>query len=155
MKKEKEFLRKKFVVFQLKICELTRALEKQQQDFKTREKERDIQLFEILDAFENLNENIKEREGKFDKTSLMLVRNMRSIQGRFIRILEDNHKFPVEFPDNKAKMEYCEVVETQEMPGLENETILSIVRTGYIDKQDNTVLRKARVITVRNKDHCG
>ena len=151
MKKEKEFLRKKFIVFQLKIYELNRALKEQQQECTAREKERDIQLFEIMDAFENLNENIKEREGEFDKTSRMLVRNMRSIQRRLIRILEDDHKFPVEFPDNKAKMEYCEIVETREMPGLENETILSIIRTGYIDKQHKTVLRKARVITVRNK----
>ncbi len=150
MKKEKEFLRKKFIEFQLKIDKLTKALQEQEQAFKIKGKEQDIQLFEILDAFENLNENIKDKEKGFDKTTRMLVKNIRSIQRKITRFLEENHKCRIEFPDNKAKMEYCEVVETKEKPGMENETILSVVKTGYIDRQQNIVLRKAKVITVLN-----
>ena len=150
MKKEKEFLKKKFIEFQLKIDELTRALREQEQTFKTSEKEKDIHLFEILDAFENLSENIKEKEEGFDRTTRMLVKNIRSIQRKLIRFLEANKKFQIEFPDSKAKMEYCEVVGTKEMADMENETILSVVKTGYIDKKYNTVLRKAKVITVLN-----
>ena len=151
MKKQKEFLKKKFIEFQLKIDELTRALREQEQSLKTREKERDLQIFEVLDAFENLNENIKEKEESFDKTNRMLVKNISSIQRKLIRFLEANNKFRIEFPNNKAKMEYCEVVETREMDDMENETILSVVKTGYIDKKQNTVLRKASVITVLNR----
>ena len=39
MKKAKEFLKNKFVEFQLKIDELARALKKQEQTFKDKEKE--------------------------------------------------------------------------------------------------------------------
>ncbi|MEE9401601.1 MAG: hypothetical protein V3V47_00215, partial [Desulfobacteria bacterium] len=69
---------------------------------------------------------------------------------KIIRFLEENHKFQMEFPDDRARMDYCEVVETREMTALENETILSVVKNGYIDGKENTVLRKAQVITVLN-----
>ena len=150
MKKEKEFLKKKFVEFQLKIDELTRALKKQDQALKDREKEMDQHLFELVDSFENLNENIREKQQHLDKTTRMLVRSMGSIQRKIIRFLETNHKFQMEFPDNKARIDYCEVVETREMTALENETILCVVKNGYIDGKENTVLRKAQVITVLN-----
>ncbi len=150
MKKEKEFLKKKFVEFQLKIDELTRALKKQDQAFKDEEKEMDQHLFELVDSFENLNENIREKQQHLDKTTRMLVRSMGSIQRKIIRFLEAKYKFQMEFPDNKARIDYCEVVETREMTALENETILSVVKNGYIDGKENTFLRKAQVITVLN-----
>ena len=153
MKKEKEFLKKKFIEFQLKIDELTRALKKQDQAFKDEEKEMNQHLFELLDSFENLNENIREKQQHFDKTTRMLVRSMGSIQRKIIRFLEANHKFQMEFPDKKARIDYCEVVETREMTALENETILCVVKNGYIDGKKNAVLRKAQVITVLNGPH--
>ena len=153
MKKEKEFLKKKFVEFQLEIDELTRALKKQDQAFKDREKEMDQHLFELVDSFENLNENIREKQQHLDKTARMLVRSMGSIQRKIIRFLEAKHKFQMEFPDNKARIDYCEVVETREMTAMENEMILCIVKNGYIDRKKNAVLRKAQVITVLNGPH--
>ncbi len=150
MREEKKFLEKKFIEFQLKIDELTRALKKQEQTFKDKEKEMDLHLFELVDSFENLNENIEAKRQHFDKTTRMLARNMGSIERKIIRFLEANHKFQMEFPDNKARLDYCEVVDIQEMTALENETILSVVKKGYIDREKNTVLRKAQVITVLN-----
>ena len=150
MKKEKEFLENKFVEFQLKIDELARALKKQEQTFKDREKEMDLHLFELVDSFENLDENTKAKQQNFDKTTRILVKNMGSIHRKIIRFLEANHKFQMEFPDNKARMDYCEVVETREMTALENETILCVVKKGYIDRKKNIVLRKAQVVTVLN-----
>ena len=150
MRAGKEFLRKKLIEFQLKIDELTRALKKQDQAFKDEEKEMDQHLFELVDSFENLNENIREKQQHLDKTARMLVRSMGSIKRKIIRFLETNHKFQIEFPDNKARMDYCEVVETREMTALENEMILCVVKNGYIDRKKNAVLRKAQVITVLN-----
>lgn len=150
MKNKKEFLKQKFIEFQLKIDELSLALKKQEQMFRDRERETDLHLFELVDSFENINENIKAKQQHFDKTTRMLVRNMGSIERKIIRYLEANGKFQMEFPDNKARMDYCEVVEVREMPALENETILSVVKKGYIDGNINTVLRKAQVVTVLN-----
>lgn len=150
MKEEKAFLRQKIIEFQLKIAELTHALSEQEQNFQDREKSFCLSLFEVLDAFENLNENISEKEKEFDKTTRMLARSIRSIHKKLVRILKSNHIVQIEFQDNKAEMDYCKVVDTQEAEDMENETILSVVKNGYINKEKSVVLRKAEVITVRN-----
>jgi len=147
MKKEKEFLKEKLIEFQLKIAELSHSLQTQEQEFQDKEKSLYLQLFEVLDAFENFNENTSEKEEKFDKTTRGLVKTVRSIQKKLIRILKENHIVPIEFPDNKAKIEYCKVADTRNVEGMENEEILSVVKKGYIDTEKNAVLRKAEVIT--------
>ncbi len=147
MKKEKEFLKEKLIEFQLKIAELSHSLQTQEHEFQDKEKNLYLQLFEVLDAFENFNENTSEKEEKFDKTTRSLVKTVRSIQKKLIRILKENHIIPIEFSDNKAKIEYCKVADTRNVEGMENETIISVVKKGYIDTEKNTVLRKAEVIT--------
>ncbi|MCP4110468.1 MAG: nucleotide exchange factor GrpE [Desulfobacteraceae bacterium] len=148
MKQEKEFLREKFIEFQLKIAELNHALLKQDQASQAREKELYLNLFEVMDAFDNLDENIAEKEEGFDKTTRMLVKNVRSIRKKLLRALKAKNIVPIEFPDNKARMDYCKIADTKDISGLENETIISVIKNGYIDKQQDIVLRKAEVITV-------
>jgi len=150
MKKEKAFLREKFTAFQLKIAELTHALHEQEDAFQARQRALYLNLFEVLDAFENLDETIQAKEDKLDKTAQRLAKNVRAIHQKLIRLLKVNHITQIEFPDNKARMDYCKVVDTQEAKDMENETILSVVKNGYIDKQQDNVLRKAEVITVLN-----
>jgi len=150
MKKEKEFLREKFIGFQLKIAELTRTLHEQEASFQAREKELYLNLFEILDAFENLNETIQAKEDEFDKTTRRLAKNVHAIHRKLDRLLKANNIVRIEFPDNKARMDYCKIADTQETADMENETILSVVKNGYIDKHQDKVLRKAEVITVLN-----
>jgi len=147
MKKEKEFLREKIIEFQMKIAELNHALQTREQEFQDKEKNLYLQLFEVLDAFENFNKNASEKEEKFDKTTRGLVKTVRSIQKKLIRILKENHIVPIEFPDNKAEMKYCKVADTRNVEGMENETIISVIKKGYIDTEKNAVLRKAEVIT--------
>jgi molecular chaperone GrpE (heat shock protein) len=150
MKKEKAFLREKFIEFQLKIAELTHALHEQEASFQAREKELNLNLLEILDAFENLNETIQAKEDEFDKTTRGLAKNVRAIHKKLIRLLKTNHIEQIEFPDNKARMDDCKIVDTREAADMDNETILSVVKNGYMDKEQGKVLRKAEVITVLN-----
>ncbi|MCK5507908.1 MAG: hypothetical protein KAI50_05240, partial [Desulfobacterales bacterium] len=69
MSKKKEFLKEKFVGFQVKIAELTHALQEQKNSFQAREKDLYLNLFEILDAFENLDQTMLTKENQFDKTT--------------------------------------------------------------------------------------
>ncbi|MEA3386406.1 MAG: hypothetical protein U9Q89_08190, partial [Thermodesulfobacteriota bacterium] len=85
MKREKELLREKLIEFQLEIAELGHALREQEQIFQAREKDWYLNLFDVLDAFENLDETIKAKEDCFDKTGRMLSKNIRSIHRKFIR----------------------------------------------------------------------
>ncbi len=121
MKQEKDFLKGKFVEFQLRIAELTRAVHEQSDTFQARERDLYLNLFEILDAFENLNETIQAKEDGFDKTTRSLAKTIRSIHRKLIRLLKSNHIVQIEFPENKARMEYCKIVDTWKHVNMEYE----------------------------------
>ena len=151
MKREKELLRKKLIDFQLKIAELYHTLKEQEDRFKSRENALYLNLFEVLDAFENLAKTIKAKEDGFDKTTRRIAKNISSIEQKLARSLKLRGIIPVEFKDNQARMEYCKIVETRQDPQMENESILSIIKTGYLDKNSNKVLRKAEVVIIVNR----
>lgn len=151
IKGKKEFLKEKFVEFQRIIAEQKHELAQQQEQFMQREQSYYMGLFEILDAFENIDTILESRKDELDKSARMLGRNIRSIHKKTSRLVRSAEIVPIEFPDNRAIMHLCKVVETRPDPDLENETILSIVKNGYIKRVDGTVLRKAEVVTVLNE----
>lgn len=151
MREEKEFLKKKMIEFQLNIAEMNRSLHEQKYTFETKEKKLFIELFEILDAFDNLEKTIRAKEETLDKTALRLVKSFRTINRKLLRLLKANHIAPIDLSDNTARMDLCKIIGTEVNHELENEHILQIEKSGYIDTQQNIVLRKAEVITVSNK----
>lgn len=150
MREKKQFLREKFIEFQLKIAELSHVVCARENLFSEKEKEWYLNLFETLDAFENLDETICAKEANFDKTTRLLSKNIRSINKKLIRLLKSNDIVKIEFPKNKAVMGYCKIVGARQDFNKENETILDILKNGYINKKQNVILRKAEVITVLN-----
>lgn len=151
MKEKKEFLKEKFVEFQRIIADQKFELAQQHDQFMHREQSYYMSLFEILDAFENIDTILESKKDELDKTARMLGRNIRSIHKKTSRLVRSAEIVPIEFPDNRAIMNLCKVVETRPDPDLENETILSIVKNGYMKREDGTVLRKAEVVTVLNE----
>ena len=152
MKDKKDFLRQKLISFQLKIVDLSRTLKEQEDTFNVREGELLTGLFEILDAFENLEGTIKAKQDEMDKTARRLVKSTHSIRKKLLRLLKANGVLRMEFPDNRACMESCKVVDTRISDDLDDETILEIVKNGYLNQNEGKVLRKAEVITVLNED---
>lgn len=148
MKADKAYLRQKLIAFQLKIAELSHSLSEQQDRFEKKQKDHYLGLFEILDAFEILEETIESKEDQMDKPARMLCKNIRSIHKKLVRLIKVDHIVPIEFADNSARMDHCKVIETRPEPELAAETILEVIKNGYINKSDGTVLRKAEVITV-------
>jgi molecular chaperone GrpE (heat shock protein) len=157
MKKNKqnqpgEMLREKLVVFQREIAELKRLRREEEEDCRDREQDLLAELFEVLDVFDSLENNIRRRQQPLDKTSLGLLKNMRAVQRKLLRLLAARNIVPLDFPDRRAKAEQCRIVETKQMPDKEDEEILVVLKKGYIDRKENLVLRKAEVMTVRNAD---
>lgn len=148
MKADKAYLRQKLIAFQLKIAELSHSLSEQQDRFEKKQKDHYLGLFEILDAFEILEETIESKEDQMDKPARMLCKNIRSIHRKLVRLIKVDHIVPMVFTDNSARMDHCKVIETRPEPELAAETILEVIKNGYINKSDGTVLRKAEVITV-------
>lgn len=147
-----DLLREKLVSFQREIVELKQSVKEQEELCLHREHELFVELFEVLDVFDNIEKNIRRKQEALDKTSQGLLNSMRAVQRKLLRLLGSRQIEPLHFPDRRAKVEQCVVVDTQSVPEQENEEILAVLKRGYFDAARNTVLRKAEVITVRNKD---
>lgn len=151
MASEKELLKQKLIEFQQTIAELKLTLAQKEEVFCKKEKDSFLNLLDIVDAFEIIEKNLGFKKDKLDKTAKMLGKNIFTIHRKLLRHFKSASIVLMEFPENKATMEYCKIIATREHPDLENEVILEVVKNGYINKQDGTVLRKAEVITVFNK----
>ncbi len=150
MKQAKEFLKVKLTQFQQEIAQLTNTIKNQEESFKTKEHDLYKELFDILDIFERLDESLQDKEHTLDKTSRNYIKSTRILHKKIVRLLKSRNITQIKFPENKAKMGYCKIIDTKEVTDMENEVILSVIKNGYIDNQNNVTLRKAEVITVLN-----
>lgn len=147
---DKQQLKEKLIRFQQQISELKQALAQKELQFLEREKAFFSDLFEIVDALENIDRFVASKQDQMDKTGKKLGKNIGAVHRKLLRQLHSRGIVPIHFSDNKAAMETCKIIETREQPDLDNETILEILKTGYMNEQDGSVIRKADVITVLN-----
>ncbi len=145
-----DLLREKLIVFQREIAALKRANKEQEEGFLRQEQELLTGLFEVLDAFDNVEKNMRHKQAVLDKTGLRLLKNTRAVNRKLLRLLLSRRIEPLEFRDNKAQIEQCKIIDTQSDPARENEEIISVEKKGYIDIGRKIVLRKAEVVTVCN-----
>ena len=143
-------LREKLIGFQRQIAELKRINREQEEAADQREQELFLGLFEVLDAFDNLEQNIRGREEELGKSGQRVVKSTRAVQRKLLRLLRSRHVEPLEFSQNMAQMEQCKIIATQNDPGRKNEEIISVEKKGYIDTEQKRILRKAEVVTVYN-----
>lgn len=143
-------LREKLIGFQREIAELKRINKEQEEAAEQREQELLLGLFEVLDAFDNLEKNIRGKENLLNKIGQRFVKGTRAIQRKLVRLLRSRHIEPLKFPENKARIKQCKIIATQNDPALENEEIIFVEKKGYMDTERKRVLRKAEVVTVCN-----
>ncbi|MGB5685993.1 MAG: nucleotide exchange factor GrpE [Candidatus Electrothrix sp.] len=143
-------LREKLIGFQREIAELKHINREQAEAAEQREQELLLGLFEVLDAFDNLEKNIQGKEALLDKIGQRFVKSTCAIQRKLLRLLRSRHIEPLKFPENKARMEQCKIIATQNDPALENEEIISVEKKGYMETECKRILRKAEVVTVCN-----
>ena len=152
IKKEKDLLKDRFIEFQIEIAGLSKTVAEQEDAFERRQRELFVDIFDVLDAFENLKNAYGEKADTLDKTARRILKGARSIDLKLQRILKARKIVPIEFPDGKATIAHCRIVDTKPIPDAENERIISIEKRGYIDETRNLVLRKAEVVTVSNTE---
>ncbi|MGR0480400.1 MAG: nucleotide exchange factor GrpE [Candidatus Electronema sp. V4] len=146
-----ELLREKLVAFQREIAELKQQAKEREDSCLRRERELYTELFEVLDVFDNLELHLRRRPEPLDKSGHHLLNSMRAVQRKLHSLLSSRQIEPLDFPDRRAQVGQCAVVETKPAPGRENEEILAVLRRGYRDAARDLVLRKAEVVTVRNE----
>jgi molecular chaperone GrpE (heat shock protein) len=152
MTSDKQQLKQKLIRFQQQISELKQAISQKEMQFLERENAMFSDLFEIVDVLDNIDRFVASKQDQMDKTGKKLGKNIGAVHRKLLRQLRSRGIVPIQFSDNKAAMETCKIIETRQKPNLDNETILEIVKTGYIREQDGIVIRKAEVITVLNAD---
>ncbi|EIM63772.1 GrpE protein [Desulfobacter postgatei 2ac9] len=150
MGSEKEQLKKKLIDFQQQIAGLKLELAVQAEDRQKRENAFFTGLLEIMDAFESIEDNLELKKESLDKPARMLGKNICAIHKKLLRLFQSAGVAPIAFQDGKAVMAQCKVLETRADPGREDGSLVEIVKKGYLNTRDGTILRKAEVITIRN-----
>ncbi|MCI5146189.1 MAG: hypothetical protein D3923_11825, partial [Candidatus Electrothrix sp. AR3] len=110
-KSPEELLRDKLIAFQREIAELKLASGEQEEGFRKREQELLVEIFEVLDAFDNLEENLQDLPGPLDKTGPRFIKNIQAIKRKLLRLLSSRQIEPLELVDNKAQVDQCRVIE--------------------------------------------
>lgn len=135
-----------FTVFQKEIVELKQKLAEEKQRSFRKEQEILFELFETIDAFDIILENLRKKDIQ-DVSWKRTVKNIESISRKILRILEKREISIIEFPKSKAVFGMCKIIDTRNIPELAEETIVKIVKKGF--RKGDEVIRPAEVITVK------
>jgi len=105
-------------------------------------------IIEVIDTYEKAEESIIERELNKDKNSKFIISRFNSVNKSLLKLLKKNGVTKLEFPENRLLVGFCKVIDTEPDPNLPNDTIIEIVRNGYI--HGKKLIREAEVIIVKN-----
>jgi molecular chaperone GrpE len=142
----KQRLEAKLIAFQQQIIRAEQAVKEREKACREREDALFIELFEVLDGFENVFRNLEQKQQAFDKTTRRALKSFEALQRKLLRLLGERGVEPIDLPDGKAVVGLCRVVETRSTPeATEPGSILVRVRQGY--RREGQVLRPVEVIT--------
>ncbi len=146
------------VLTNLQVTELTDQLTENQnlrnlvEKLKIEKKDQFIYLIlgiiEVIDTFESAERSIKEKKLNKDEDSQKIIDRFASVNKRLTKLLQKDGVTKIEFPENRLIIGYCKVIDTEPDLKLPNDTILEVIRNGYIHGKE--LIREAEVIIVRN-----
>lgn len=145
----KALLRNKLIDFQKRLIELTTEVHTRKKRCQEAEEFFILELFGVLDAFENIFANLAEREPSSNKSMQRTMKSFQAIHRKLLRILEEKGATQIKLEDNRAQMGLCQVIETRVTEDQEEGTVLAIIKNGY--RYREKVLRPVEVVTVANK----
>ena len=105
-------------------------------------------IIEVIDTYEKAEESIIERELNKDENSKFIINRFNSVNKRLLKLLQKNGVTRLEFPENRLLIGFCKVIDTEPDSNLPNDTIIEIVKNGYI--HGKKLIREAEVIIVKN-----
>ncbi|MCP4697931.1 MAG: nucleotide exchange factor GrpE [Gammaproteobacteria bacterium] len=149
----KALLKNKLIDFQKQILTLSQEIQTKERAHQEQEEGFILEILSVIDSFENVFKNVQEKEASFDKSARRAMKSYKAICRKLLRILEAKGVEQIEFPDGKAVMGLCKVIETKAADDSEDGTIIAVIRNGY--RFGERVLRPAEVVTVANKKNGG
>lgn len=132
----------------IEIQQLKNQLEKNQQEKKDEFLSLITGIIEVIDTFEKSEEAIIERNLNTTDDTQKIMNRFNSVSKRLHKLLQKNGITKLEFPDKRLIVGYCKVIDTEPDSKLENDTIIEVVRNGYIHGKE--LIREAEVIIVKN-----
>jgi molecular chaperone GrpE (heat shock protein) len=106
-----------------------------------------LSIIKILDSFEAKDENLQERYAA-DETAQKVIQSYASIKKQMLNLLAKYGVTKLEFPENRIIVGFSKVVDTEPDALKKNDTIISIVKNGYI--RGSELVREAELIIVKN-----
>jgi molecular chaperone GrpE (heat shock protein) len=119
-----------------------------EEDNNKKIKEQLLSYLEVLDAFDRIFDNVKQKEETLNQQMRIWIDNFRSVRKIFWITLKAAGVKSIENPEGKVIPGVHVITETTEVPGLENGTVVKTIQKGYW--WNNEILRKEKVITVKN-----
>ncbi len=106
-----------------------------------------LSIIKILDSFESKDENLRERYTE-EIAAQKVIQSYSSIKKQLLNLLGKHGVTMLDFAENRLIVGYSKVVETAPDATKKNDTIISIVKNGYI--RGSELIREAELIVVKN-----
>lgn len=104
-------------------------------------------LLSVIDAFNKADTRMAEQYSD-NEVAEKVRKRFATAKKKLLEILSKNGVTEIEFPDNLASINDCEIVETEPDLSKPENTIVSIEKAGY--RRKGRLLRLAEVIAVKN-----
>lgn len=104
-------------------------------------------LLSVVDAFNKADSRISEQYPD-NEVAEKVRKRFATAKKKLLEILSKNGVAEIEFPDNLASINDCEIVETEPDLSKPENTIVSIEKAGF--RRNGRLLRLAEVVAVKN-----
>ena len=104
-------------------------------------------IIKIIDSFESKEENLTEKYVN-EEVASKIIQSYSSIKKQLLNLLNKYGVTLLGFSENRLIVGYSKVVDTEPDPNKKNDTIISIVKNGYI--RGSELIREAEIIIVKN-----
>lgn len=104
-------------------------------------------MLSVVDAYEKAEARLDEQYSD-NEAVIKAKKRFSTSKKKLMEILRKNGVSEIQFPDGYAKMDDCQIVETEPDATKENDTIISIEKAGF--RRNGRLLRLADVIVVKN-----
>lgn len=129
------------------VLELKASLKNKELEKQDLMKEFFLAIIEVVDSYENKENSLLEKIPS-DSECIKIINSFAAIKKKLLNLLLKYGVTKVEFPENKLIIGFSKVVGTEPDPTKKNDSIISIVRNGYIRAHE--VIREAELIIVKN-----
>lgn len=105
-------------------------------------------IIKTIDMFESKEENFLERFKGKNADAEKIINSYSLIKKQMLNILKNHGVTQLEFPENRLIIGFSKVIDTEPDPNKKNDTIISILKNGYIRGKE--LIREAELIVVKN-----